>query len=96
MRGDVQKIMSSEPLNLYSPVVNWSTVRFLLIIQWVIGLNSHIIYFTNAFSQADIPSGGPVCIELHRYFKIDGVQFDVVIGLNKSLLYQSKAAFLWH
>ena len=47
-------------------------------------------------SQADIPSGEPVLIELSRYFKSDGEQGDVVIILNKSLYGQAKSARLWY
>ena len=31
VRGDIQKRMSPKPLNLYSTVVQWSTVRLMLI-----------------------------------------------------------------
>ena len=46
-----------EPLNSYSPVVQWTTVRLMLILQCIIGLHSQSIYFKNSFSRADIPSG---------------------------------------
>ena len=72
MRGDVQKRLSPKPLNLYYPVVQWATVRFMLILRCILGLQSRIVDFTNAFAQADIPSGEPVFIELSRYFNSDG------------------------
>ena len=54
VRGDVQKIMSPKHLNSYYPVVQWTTVRLMLILQCIIGLQSQIIDFTKAFSQAGI------------------------------------------
>ena len=68
----------------------------MLILQFIIGLYSQSIDFTNAFDQEYIPSGQPVLLELPRYFKIDGGQFDVVFILKKSLYGQSKAARLWY
>ena len=59
-------------------------------------MQSQSIDFTNAFAQADIPSGEPVFIELPRYFKSDGGQNDVFLRLKKSLYGQSKAARLWY
>ena len=96
MRRDIKKILSPKPLNFYSPVLQWATVRLMLILQCIIGLHSQSIDFTNAFDQADIPSGEPVFIEIPRNFKSDGGQRDVVIKLKKSLYGQAKAAHLWY
>ena len=52
----------------------------MLILQCILVLKSYSIDFKNAFSQADIPNGEPVFIELPRYFKSDGEQHDVVIN----------------
>ena len=79
VRGDIQNILSHEPLNLYCTVVRCSTVRLMLILQCIIGLHGQIINFTNAFSQEDILSGDPVFVELPRYFKSDGGKCDAVI-----------------
>ena len=65
-------MLSPKPLNLYSPVVQRAIVRLMLILQCILGLKSQSIDFTNAFDQADIPSGEPVFIELPRDFKSDG------------------------
>ena len=62
VRGDIQKRLSPKPLNSYSPVVQWATVRLMLILQCILGLQSQSIEFTNAFAQADIPSGEPIFI----------------------------------
>ena len=50
-----------------------------MILQCILGFQSQRIDFTNAFAQADIPSGEPVFIELPRDFKSDGGQNDVVL-----------------
>ena len=94
VRGNIQKRLSSKPLNSYSPVVQWVTVRLMLIFRCIIGFQSQSIDFTNAFAQADIPSGGPVFNELPRNFKSDGEQGDNVLRLKKSLYGQDKTARL--
>ena len=94
VRGDIQKRLSPKPLGSYSTVVQWATVRLMLILQYILGLQSQSIDFTNAFAQADIPSEDPVFIEIPRYFKSDGGQHDVVLKLKKILYGQAKAARL--
>ena len=93
---DVQKRLSSEPLNLYSPVVQWVTVRLILILKCILGFQSQSIDFTNYFAQADIPSWYPIFIELHRYLKSYVGQCDVVNRLKKILYGQAEAARLWY
>ena len=65
-----------------------------VILKCILGLQSQSIDFTNAFAQADIPSGEPVLIELTKYFKSDGGKHDVVLKLKKSLYGQAEAARL--
>ena len=60
--GYFQKRLSPEPPNSYSPVVQWVTVRLMLIFYYILGLYSQSIDFTNAFGWADIPSGETVFI----------------------------------
>ena len=72
VRGDDQKRLPPKPLNYYSPVVQWATVRLMLIFQCIIGLQSQIIDFINSFAQVDIPSGESVFVEIPRDFKSDG------------------------
>ena len=69
VRGDIQNRLSPKPLNSYSPVVQWSTVRLMFILQCILGLQSQRSDFTNDFSQADIPSGETILIELPREFQ---------------------------
>ena len=52
--------------------------------QCILGLQRQSIDLTNAFAQADIPSGELVFIELSRYLKSDGRKHDVVIKLKKA------------
>ena len=77
-------------------MVQWSTVRLVLILQCILGLQRQNIDFTNAFAQADIPSGEPVFIELPRDFNSDRVQHDVVLKLKKNLYGKSEASRLWY
>ena len=62
----------------------------------ILGLQIQSIDFMNAFSQADIPSGEPVFIELPRDFKSEGGKHDVVLKLKKILYGQAEAAHLWY
>ena len=93
---DLQKRLSHKPLNSYNPVVKWATVRLMLILQYILGLQSKSIDFTNALAQADIPIREPVFIELNSDFKSDGRQGDVVLRLKKILYGQVEAARLWY
>ena len=68
----------------------------MLILQFIRGLQSQSIDFTNDFYQADIPSGEPVFIELPIYFRSDGGQCDVFLRLNKIQYGQAEAARLWY
>ena len=69
VRGGVQKRLSPETLNSYSPVVQCTPVRLMLILQYILVLQSQSIDFTNYFDQAYIPSEEPVFILLPSYFK---------------------------
>ena len=71
VRGDIQKRLSPKPLNSYSPVVHWATVRLMLILQCILCFQSQSIDFKNVFSQSYIPSGDSVLIEIYRHFKSD-------------------------
>ena len=96
MRGDLQKTLSPQPLNLCYPVFQWAKVRLIFIFKCILGFQSQDIDFTNVFYWADIPSGKPVLIVLPRYFNSDGGQCYVVLRLNKLLYGQSKDSRLWH
>ena len=68
----------------------------MLILQCILGLQIQSIDFTNAFAQADIPSGEPVFIEIPRDLKNDGGQHDVVLKLRKNLYGQAEATRIWY
>ena len=77
-RGYVHKRLSYEPLNSYSTVVQWATVRLMLISQCIIGFYSQSIDFANAFTQVYIPIGEPVFVGLPRGLNSDGRNFDIL------------------
>ena len=81
MRGGVQNRISPEPLKSYYPVVQWDTVKLMLILWCIIGFQGKSIDFTNFFAQA--------------YFKSVGGKCGVVIRLKKSLYDQAEATRLW-
>ena len=76
VRGDIQKVLSPKPLNSYYTVLQWATVRLMLILQCILGLQSQIIDFTDAFAQAYIPSGETILFELPREFQECSIQED--------------------
>jgi hypothetical protein len=95
VRGDVQKRVTDESMDTYAPVVQWSTVRLMLIMTCMLKLKTVSIDFSNAFAQADIPQGKAVYIECPRgYEPADGK--DMVLMLNKSLYGQAEAPRLWY
>ena len=53
-------------------------MRLMLILKFILGLQSQIIDFTDAYAQADIPGGEPVFFGITRDFKSDGGQDDVL------------------
>jgi hypothetical protein len=92
-RGDMQ-IEGVHFFETYSPVVNWTTVRLMLILTAQLGLATKQIDYTSAFAHADIdlPPGYDkmsadeqsrqgVFIEMFRGFRQDGM----VLKLKKSL-----------
>ena len=54
----------------YAPVVNWISVRFLLILSELAGLESRTIDFVLAFPQADLDV--PVYMELPIGMEVPG------------------------
>eukprot|EP00957_Ditylum_brightwellii_P027674 2091957-Ditylum_brightwellii.AAC.1 len=62
VRGDLQK-KAIEEIDTYAPIVQWSTVRLMLIISLVLKLQTRSTGFSNTFAQADM-KGDPVYIHL--------------------------------
>ena len=56
----------------------------------------HDVFLTDAFAQAEIPSGETILIDPLRYLKSDGGQHDVVLKLKESLYGKAEAAHLWY
>jgi len=80
VRGDVQKrLMETES---YSPVVQWSSIRLMLILSIIHGLETRQVDYVNAFAQAELDKD--VYVELPQGFEY---LFDegCVLKLNKSL-----------
>jgi hypothetical protein len=69
----------------YAPVVNWISVRFLLIISEIIGLETKALDFVLAFPQADLDT--PVFMEIPIGIAVDGIDQNrnYVLRLRKSL-----------
>jgi hypothetical protein len=61
-RGDMQE----DDFETFAPVVSWTSVRFFLVLNMVIGWTTCSIDFSSAFLQADLPS--PIWVHLPRGF----------------------------
>ena len=57
----------------YAPVVNWISIRFLLVISEVVGLESKAIDFVLAFPQADLDV--PVYMEIPMGMEIPNSEY---------------------
>ena len=84
VRGDLQK-EHIDYFDTYSPVVQWSTVRLLLIVSIILQLETKQVDFTLAFVQAKADPG--IYIEMPRMFEMDGY----VLELKRNLYGQCDA-----
>ncbi|CAJ1967493.1 unnamed protein product [Cylindrotheca closterium] len=81
VRGDRQKDgIDYDSNEIFSPVVSWQTVRLLLILSLVLGLETKQVDYTAAFTHAPIGDKEVFC-EMPRGFAEEGK----VLKLNKSL-----------
>ena len=89
-RGD-QQVEGIDYFETYAPVVQWTTVRLMLILEVLLGLKSKQGDVTAAFLHGKLEKGEKVYIEMPRGFKQDGK----VLSLNSTLygLKQSPRAF---
>ena len=80
----------------YAPVVNWISVRFLLIISEILGLETKALDFVLAFPQADLDT--PVYMEIPIGVAIDGIDQNrhYVLRLRKSLYGLKQASNNWY
>ena len=78
VRGD-QQIHGIDYFDTYAPVVSWTTVRTLLTMSCVLGLETKQIDYTLAFCQATLDD--PIYVEMPQSFQVPGK----VLKLKKSL-----------
>lgn len=84
VRGDIQKRQSTVSVDTYAPVVQWSSVRLMLVLTIIFGLATRQIDFSNAFAQTEIPEDEHVYVDIPSHFHpVSGV--DSVLKLNKAL-----------
>ena len=69
-------------------------MRLVLILYFIVVLQSRYFDFTNSFDRAYITGGGGLFIEVTSYFMSNGGKYYVVIIFNKILYVQAKAALL--
>ena len=67
-RGDRQ----IEGVYFFETVVQWTTIRLMLILEVLLGLKSKQGDVTAAFLRADFEEGEEVFVEMHRGFSQDG------------------------
>ena len=80
----------------YAPVVNWISVRFLLVISEIAGLETKALDFVLAFPQAELDT--PVFMEVPIGIAIDGIEQNrkYVLRLRKSLYGLKQASSNWY
>ena len=88
VRGD----LLPSPFDNYSPVVQWSSVRLMLILSIVHGLKTRQVDYVNAFAQADLEQ--ELYMELPTGVEHDN-DFPVVLKLHKSLYGLGEAPLLF-
>ncbi len=77
----------------FSPVVQWSSVRLMLILSIVHGLETRQVDYVNAFAQADLDRD--VFVEIPRGYEHLNESVDCVLKLNKSLYGMSDAPLMF-
>jgi hypothetical protein len=83
--GGMQQPLGVNYWETYAPVVNWISVRFLLIICQISCLESQALDFVLAFPQADLDTS--VFMEIPIGISVDGIEQNrkYVLRLKKSL-----------
>ena len=95
VRGD-QQVAGIDYFETYAPVVNWSTVRLLLVLSIIEGLQSVQVDYNNAFAQATLDED--IFVEIPKGFEPKEGPPDQVLKLQKTLygLVQAPRAFYEH
>ena len=84
-RGD-QQVEGVDFFDVFAPVVGWTTVRLLLILEVLLDLKSKQGDVTAAFLHADLPDNENVYVEMPRGFRQKGKNGKhKVLKLNKTL-----------
>jgi hypothetical protein len=80
----------------YAPVVNWISIRFLLVLSEIVGLESKALDFVLAFPQADLDV--PVYMELPAGMEVEGARHEKqhVLLLKKKLYGLKQASANWY
>ena len=80
----------------YAPVVNWISVRFLLILAELLGLDTKALDFVLAFPQADLDT--PIYMEIPIGVSVDGIHQNkrYVLCLLNSLYGLKQASSNWY
>ena len=73
-RGD-QQVEGVDYFDSFSPVVQWSTIRLLLVLSMMLNLKSVQVDYTLAFVQA--PAENNVFVEMPRMFDVPGYVFEL-------------------
>ena len=66
LRGDIMKrniVDSGETVDNFSPVCQWSSLRLMMVLGIMFGLDSKAVDFSSAFAQAALPEDKPVYLE---------------------------------
>ena len=91
VRGDLQ-VQNEDCFESHSPVVQWSSVRLMLILSIVHGLETRQVDYVNAFAQADLDK--EVFIECPQGFEHNN-DVDCVLKLHKSLYGMADAPLMF-
>ena len=92
VRGDTM-IAGVDYGESFSPVVQWSSVRLMLILSIVHGLETRQVDYVNAFAQADLDRD--VYVEIPKGYNHGNEGEDCVLKLNKSLYGMSDAPLMF-
>ena len=92
VRGDTM-IAGVDYGESFSPVVQWSSVRLMLILSIVHGLETRQVDYVNAFAQADLDR--EVFVEIPKGYEYPDAGVDCVLKLNKSLYGMSDAPLMF-
>jgi len=92
VQGDKQ-VEGVDYTDKYAPVVQWSTVRAMLILRGRVKVHTRLVDFTNAFAQAKLKE--TVYVKLPQTYKsTDGS--NVVLKLNKLLYGLVQVPLCWY